>query len=448
MLYNYEYGFEDYYQIINELCKISKIKDIWIYGYNFKKVEDLANTKFLEAAIEIFKHTDVKINGISKRFFKETYLNAAVSNTDSIVIIDDNCGYNKSKIIEDIQIFKLDNFEDLQEELPNINIEKIKFPTKDLVRDEDYTPFESFFNTENLFKNSKWADTLREKNNYNHFIDDADYDKKIIFIKQSYLEKNKKIIFNNIKHLFYFCIRKMIGDGSPIFWKKNERFSVPKSIKLDNLETLHLSCGRKTSFKDLEKICGNSLKYLIVDDMLVDDFSMPKMPKLEKLLINYGNVENNLVSKNNKKIYDFKNFENTPNLNYLEIDIETNYKNGIKFGNFGSKSKIKELKINWLNPKYVDEIGKIKSLQSLKISLFDNERIITTKDFEFLKLLKNLKNIKLSGGYVASIEADFKTMISFLNNNIEELAVNIVYKEDNHNIAYECIKEINKKLKI
>ena len=181
--------------------------------------------------------------------------------------------------------------------------------------------------------------------------------------------------------------------------------------------------------------------------MLVDDFSMPKMPKLEKLLINYGNVENNLVSKNNKKIYDFKNFENTPNLNYLEIDIETNYKNGIKFGNFGSKSKIKELKINWLNPKYVDEIGKIKSLQSLKISLFDNERIITTKDFEFLKLLKNLKNIKLSGGYVASIEADFKTMISFLNNNIEELAVNIVYKEDNHNIAYECIKEINKKLK-
>ena len=73
-----------------------------------------------------------------------------------------------------------------------------------------------------------------------------------------------------------------------------------------------------------------------------------KFKKLEKLSINYGNVENNLVSKNNKKIYDFKNFENTPNLNYLEIDIETNYKNGIKFGNFGSKSKIKELKIAFI----------------------------------------------------------------------------------------------------
>ena len=447
MLFNYEYGFEDYYKIINELCKTSKIKDIWIYGYNFKKVEDLANTRFLDATIEIFKHTDIKINGINKNTFKKIYLDVAVSNTDSIVIIDDNCGYNKSKIIEDIQIFRLDDLEDLQDELPNINIEKIKFPSKDLVRDEGYTPFESFFNRDNLFKYSRWADTLRTKHNHNHFIDGADYDQKFIFVKQSYLKKNKKIIFNNIKHLYYFCIRKMIGEGSPIFWKKNERFNIPKSIKLDNLETLHLSCGRKTSFKDLEKICGSSLKCLIVDDMLVDDFSMPKMPKLEKLLINYGNVENNLVSKNNKKIYDFRNFENAPNLICLEIDFETGYKNGIKFGNFGSKGKIKELKINWLNPKYVDEIAKIKSLQSLKISLFDNKKIIATKDFEFLKLLKNLKIIELSGGYVASIEADFKKIISFLTKNIEELGVNIVYKEDNHNAAYECIKEINKKLR-
>lgn len=59
---------------------------------------------------------------------------------------------------------------------------------------------------------------------------------------------------------------------------------------------------KKTSFKDLEKICGASLKCLVVDDMLVDDFSMPQMPKLEKMLINYGNVSSNLVSKNNKKL--------------------------------------------------------------------------------------------------------------------------------------------------
>ena len=239
----------------------------------------------------------------------------------------------------------------------------------------------------------------------------------------------------------------MTGDGYPIFWKKDERFKIPERIKLNDLETLHLSCGRKTNFKDIEKICGNSLKYLIVDDMLVDEFSMPKMPKLEKLLISYGNVETNLVNNNNKKINDFRNFENVPNLNCLDLDIDFGYKNGIKLGNFGKNSKIKELKIRTLNPKYVDEIAKIKSLESLNISLFDNEKKITTKNFKFLRSLKNLKHVRLSGGYYASIEADFKKIMLFINKDIKELEIDIFYKEDNHNTAYECIREINNRFK-
>ena len=448
ILYNYDYEFNDYHQIINELCKVSKIKDIWIYGYNFGKVEELTNTKFLGTAIEIFKHTNVKINGINKNTFKKFYLDSIIDQATSIVIIDDNCGYNKSKIIEDIQIFNLDALEYLDGELPDINIEKIKFPSKDLFRNEDgYNPFDSLFNTDNLFDHSLWSNTLKEQNNYNHFIDRCDYEDKIIFVKQSYLTKNKNLIFNNIKHLYYFCIRKMIGDGSPIFWKDNERFSIPSSIKLDNLETLHLSCGRKTSFKDIEKICGNSLKYLIVNDMLVDDFSMPIMPKLEKLLISYIKTGDNLVSKNNKIINDFRKFENIPNLNHLSLNVDLSYRNGIKLGAFGNRTKIKELKISYLDPKYVDEIAKINSLQSLDISLFEDKKKITTKNFEFLKPLKNLKNIKLSGGYVSSIEADFKKIISYITKNIKALGIDIVYKEDNHNIAYECISEINKRFK-
>jgi len=447
MLFNYEYEFEDYYETINELCKVSEITDIWIYGYNFEKAEELKNSRFVDVAIKIFKHTNVKINGLNKITFKRVYLDSIIDEATSIVIIDDNCGYNKSKIIEDIQIFDVEEFENLADELPNVNIEKIKFPHGDLIRDDDYTPFESFFNIDTLFQYSSWSNTLREENNYNHFIDNANYGDKLIFVKQSYLIKNKKVIFKNIKHLYYFCIRKMKGDGSPTFWKKNERFRIPESIKLNDLETLHLSCGRKTSFKDIEKIFGSSLKYLIVDDMLVDEFSMPKMPKLEKLLINYGNVETNLVNNNNKKINDFRNFENVPNLNCLDLDIDFGYKNGIKLGNFGKNSKIKELKIRTLNPKYVDEIAKIKSLESLNISLFDNEKKITTKNFKFLRSLKNLKHVRLSGGYYASIEADFKKIMLFINKDIKELEIDIVYKEDNHNTAYECIREINNRFK-
>ena len=456
MLFNYEYEFEDYYKIINELCKTSKIKDIWIYGYNFKKVEDLANTRFLEAAIEIFKHTDVKINGISKKFFKETYLNAAISNTDSIVIIDDNCGYNKSKIIEDIQIFKHEDIEYLNEnELPSVNIEKIKFPNKELFRDKDgFNSFESLFSIDNIFQYSKLANTLHKENNYNHFLDENNeielgYNDRVIFVKQSYLEKSNKIIFNNIKHVYYFCCRMYdtSQENSPIFWNKKERFKISKSIKLNSLETLHISCGRKTSFKEIEKFCGKSLKYLVVQDMLVDDFSMPIMPKLEKMVVNYGSVSWDLVKKNNKKLSNFRNFKNVPKLEELDIDIEYNIDVGIEFDEFYINKKLKKLKVNHLHPRFSKEIKKLTSLESLDLSYWKEKGAVVAKDFEFLKSLIKLKEVKLCGGRHDSIFIDFKKLISFLNKNIEAIQLSIVYKEDDHKNFYNCLIEINKKMK-
>jgi len=70
-LFNYDYDFEDYYKTINQLCKNSKIKDIWIYGYHFNKANELANTRFLEAALQLTKDTNVKVNGISNSTLKK-----------------------------------------------------------------------------------------------------------------------------------------------------------------------------------------------------------------------------------------------------------------------------------------------------------------------------------------------------------------------------------------
>ena len=53
-----------------------------------------------------------------------------IENATSIVILDDNCGYNSSKIINDIQIFKAGDFEDGQ--LPMLNNGKLVFPIKKL----------------------------------------------------------------------------------------------------------------------------------------------------------------------------------------------------------------------------------------------------------------------------------------------------------------------------
>ena len=443
-LFSFEYDFQYEHSKISKFCVDHKVKDIWIYGYNFDKVEELANTRFLELSLKLIGTSNVKINGIKK----ETFNNVVIENATSLVILDDNCGYNSSKIIDDIQKFTLGDLEShiANSKLPKLNNGSIEFPIKKLGKD-NYNPLESFFDEENLFKYSSWANTLYKVNNYNHFIDDEDYDKHIILVKKSFLDKTKKVIFKNIQHLYYYCVRKAVDDESPIFWNKNERFKIPDGIRLNNLETLHLSCGRKTSFKDLEKICGTSLKCLVVDDMLVDDFSMPKMPKLEKMLINYGNVTSNLVTTNNKKITNFRKFENVPSLNQLDLNIEYDCKNGIELGSLKENNNIKSLKIHHLNPKYVNEVVKIKSLSELDISLWDEKNKVTEKTFEFLKDLKNLKKLKLSGGGHGTISIDYKKMMTFINKNIEDLEIDIVYKEDNHKVAYNCLAEINNRFR-
>ena len=58
------------YTDFNRFKKLKKLKDIWIYGYDFKKSNELKNTKFLEAARKILKYKKVKINGISEKTFK------------------------------------------------------------------------------------------------------------------------------------------------------------------------------------------------------------------------------------------------------------------------------------------------------------------------------------------------------------------------------------------
>jgi len=58
------------YTDFNTFKKLKKLKDIWIYGYDFKKTEELKNTSFLRVAKEILKHKKLIINGISEKTFK------------------------------------------------------------------------------------------------------------------------------------------------------------------------------------------------------------------------------------------------------------------------------------------------------------------------------------------------------------------------------------------
>ena len=58
------------YLDLSVLKNFNKLKDIWIYGYDFKKSSELKNTKFLKAAKRILKYKKVLINGISEKNLK------------------------------------------------------------------------------------------------------------------------------------------------------------------------------------------------------------------------------------------------------------------------------------------------------------------------------------------------------------------------------------------
>jgi hypothetical protein len=73
--YNYFSTDHEEGNAVNNLCSkyldikclknFNKLKDVWIYGYNFNKSSELKNTKFLEAAKKITNYKKIKINGIS-----------------------------------------------------------------------------------------------------------------------------------------------------------------------------------------------------------------------------------------------------------------------------------------------------------------------------------------------------------------------------------------------
>lgn len=58
------------YLNLSGLKNMNKLKDVWIYGYNFKKSDELKNTKFLKVAKKILEYNKVKINGISEKTFQ------------------------------------------------------------------------------------------------------------------------------------------------------------------------------------------------------------------------------------------------------------------------------------------------------------------------------------------------------------------------------------------
>ena len=62
--------FDKFITKINKFCKNSNVTDVWVYGYDFKKSNELNNTKFASFAKKITQGNKIKVNGLSGKTLK------------------------------------------------------------------------------------------------------------------------------------------------------------------------------------------------------------------------------------------------------------------------------------------------------------------------------------------------------------------------------------------
>ena len=297
---------------------------------------------------------------------------------------------------------------------------------------------------------------------FNHFLNNSNYEEPIIVVKQKFLDRSKKIIFKNIKHYYYFCTPTYSFDEYDNitynkFWKDEEKFNFPKSIKFNQLETLNLIGGRDVNIKSLLKnINTNNLKQIVLSNCIGKKREMPHLPKLENLV---------LSDKYTEKSKSFSKFSELPNLKNLELlSLFNHQSNGHRwmttefdFTDIYKLSKIKYLKVNEINPEYLPPLKTLKNIEELELSfklitgdMYSDEGTIdknlVDENFEFLNSYKKLKKLKINlPSDTSSVKGP--NLLSFVNKDLEELELNIYFLDENMGNGNKTINYICKKFK-
>jgi len=399
-----------------------------------------------------------KIENFNRKEIDKVVEKFLLEKVNSIIVIEDNWGWNESKFVRDIEFFdKFINFEDLDPF--SINLEKINFSLT-YEGDKNY-PKESKFINE-MFESEKFWRFSSDK--FNHFLNGKhNYDEPIIVVKQKFLNNSKKVIFKNIKHYYYFCEPSYDFDAYDNinynkFWKAKDKFKFPKSIKFNQLETLNIIGGREIDMTSLIKsIDSAKLKQMILSNCIGVNREIPYLPKLENLII-----EDNYTEKSN----GFSKFANLPNLENLELlSLYNKQENGHRwmttefdFTDIYKLSKLKYLKLDQINPEYLPPLKTLKNIEELEISLklitgdmYSDEGTIDKnlidENFDFLQSFKSLKKLKIDiPDDTSSVKGP--KLLSFINNNLEELTLEISYFDENIKNGNNTIKHISKKFKI
>ena len=388
-----------------------------------------------------------KIKNLTISQCEEYFEKIVLNKFKSIVVIDDQSNseiLKKFKNIELLHDFSIEGLEvlSINSGLLNYEINKIKSKKEEVFKDflwEDENWYQQFSNEKHLRNPGKSK----------------------IFIKKSFLDNSKKIIFNNLETLsFHYIGKKTFYTDESYF--KNKTFSIPNSINHKFIKDLSITNGPCLSLQDLEIF--KSLEKLIINNHLDENKpnykTLPKFDNLKDLKLN---LYYPIIKEESGEA--LQNLEKSLELENISINgiYTTNEDTGrwslsdVKFENIHHLKKLKKLEINGIS---MEDLKGIKNLKNLETFRLINPTVIT-KDMNsdegtidppmteenllFIKDMKNLKELEL---YLPRFDLNSnnfnpKKLISLINPNVKKLELLCGYEknriDDVHKIYDETL---------
>ena len=382
----------------------------------------------------------------------EKYFDQLIFNKfKSIVVIDDQSNSKILKKFKDVDFlmnYSIDwglDYLTINSGLVSYELSKIDAPEEEVFKDF-------------LYEDQVWWKQFGDEKNF------GNPGKVKVFVKKSFLDSSKKIIFNNLETISFHYIGKVdIWYNQNDFEKKT--FTIPKSINYNNIKNLSITRSPYLNLQDL-KIFENLESLWVeghLDENRKDYKTLPTFKSLKEITIGLFYP---LIKEEDKE--PLKNFEKSQNLERIRITGLYNHNDDtgrwtlsdIKLGNINSLKKLKELEISGIS---MADLKEIKSLQNLKKFHLINPTVITKtmnsdegtidppmteENLLFIKDMKNLTELKLFLPRFSLEESNFnpKKLVSLINPNLKELYLDCGYEKDQienvHAIYEQCILKL------
>ena len=285
------------------------------------------------------------------------------TDTNSLIVVDDMSNSKKFKSFRDIEtVLPIVNYS-----IPMSGGIKIKDGSKMLELEPDNPSYRVEWWTDDMwdtnpegppkdneeifqdfFSELFFAPNERILNEYTpHYQSGNNVKMQYIFAKKKFLDTKKKIIFHDVKSLYFY---KIDHDFLRI---KPELFSLPKSINTENVELLYFSDGQIIDFdKVINPKKFPNLKKLIID---TDYKSLTKFPPFDQLEEFY--IPRHIKKGNKyKKMFSLKNLKNLKHI-IIRDDVPFNDKELKElYKSYGKKFKI-----------YNESISKVLKKRKIKL---------------------------------------------------------------------------------